>query len=97
MVKLFEKYSVEDFDELYKYDGKLGAIYSKEKTIFKLWAPLADSVKIIFFGNDGYRYNIAPDKVESMEYKENGIWEIEILGDLNGEFYNYIIKKRRYL
>lgn len=93
MVKLFEKYSVEDFDELYKYDGKLGAIYSKEKTIFKLWAPLADSVKIIFFGNDGYRYNIAPDKVESMEYKENGIWEIEILGDLNGEFYNYIIKR----
>ena len=93
MVKLFEKYSADDFDSLYKYDGELGAIYSKEKTIFKIWAPLADSVEVIFFGKDAYLYNIKHQKSISMNYKENGLWEIEVYEDLCGEFYNYIIKR----
>ena len=93
MIKLFEEYKVKDFDELYKYDGELGAIYSKKKTFFKLWAPLADSVKVIFFGKDGHGYNTAPKEVINMKCKEKGLWQIEIDRDLDGEFYNYIIER----
>lgn len=93
MTKLFEEYEVKDFDELYNYDGELGVIYSKEKTVFKLWSPLADSVKIIFFGKDGYDYNAAHKEIINMKYKEKGLWEIEVTRDLDGEFYNYIIKR----
>ena len=37
---------------------KLGAIYSKEKTTFTLFSPVADSVFVIFYdkGNDSERY-----------------------------------------
>ena len=93
MDNIFIQYSVEEFDKLYQYDGTLGAIYSKEKTIFKIWAPLAHSVKIIFFGKDGYDYNSTSKKSINMEYIGNGVWYVEIEGDLDGEFYNYIIKR----
>ena len=93
MVKILDKYSINDFDNLYKYDGRLGACYSKEKTVFKIWAPLADSVEIIFFGKDAYSYTKGYERIVKMDYKENGVWEKEIKEDLNGEYYNYIVRR----
>ena len=93
MRDVYTKYSINDFDKLYEYNGELGAIYSKEKTIFRVWAPLADSLKVILFGKDAYFYNKSYEKAINMEYKEKGIWEVEIEGDLDGEFYNYLIKR----
>lgn len=93
MSKLFNKYEIKDFDKLYEYTGELGAIYNKNKTCFRIWAPLADSVKVIFYGKDGYDYNSSQKEIVNMEYKEKGLWEVEISGDLDGEFYNYIIKR----
>ncbi|MDV4151475.1 type I pullulanase [Clostridium sp. AL.422] len=92
MFNFFEENLVKEFDELYKYDGELGAIYNKEKTIFRVWAPNAQSVKIIFRGNDGYLCNKKYKDIKDMKYKERGLWEIEVVGDLHGEYYNYIIK-----
>ena len=34
-------YGSQDFADIYHYDGKLGAIYSNDKTSFVLWAPTA--------------------------------------------------------
>lgn len=93
MVKLFDKYEVNDFDKLYEYTGELGAIYNKNKTCFRIWAPLADSVKVIFYGKDGYDYNSPQREIVDMSYKEKGFWEVEIAGDLDGKFYNYIIER----
>ena len=39
------------FDKDFYFSGELGAIYSKEKTTWRLWAPLASSVKL-FLLND---------------------------------------------
>lgn len=93
MSKLFSKYEIKDFDKLYEYTGKLGAIYNKNKTCFRIWAPLADSVKVVFYGKDGYDYNSSQKEIIDMNYKEKGLWEIEVSGDLDGEFYNYIIQR----
>jgi len=90
-MKLFEEHLINEFDELYKYEGELGAIYSKDKTTFKLWAPLAEKVKLVLFGRDIYN-NDNINEVIDMEYKEKGLWEVEITRDLDGEFYNYIVK-----
>ena len=42
----YKKYfSSEEFKDKYLYDkNDLGITYSKEKTIFKIWAPTADNV-----------------------------------------------------
>ena len=56
-----EKYILynKEFDKKFRYDGKdLGAICSKEGTIFKVWCPLADRVKIHLYkdGSDSAEF-----------------------------------------
>ncbi len=41
-------YESKEFEDLYSYDGKLGAIYNNKETEFKLWAPTATDVKVAF-------------------------------------------------
>ena len=93
MNSFFSKEYVKEFDELYKYEDELGAIYNNRKTTFKIWAPLAESVEVIFYGKDGYDYRSDAKEVIKMKYEEKGVWKLEVKGDFNGEFYNYIIKR----
>ena len=93
MDSFFSKDHVKEFDELYKYEDELGAIYNNRKTTFKIWAPLAESVEVIFYGKDGYDYRSDAKEVIKMKYEVKGVWKLEVKGDLNGEFYNYIIKR----
>lgn len=86
--KYFES---KEFQKLYNYDGELGAIYSKEKTKFILWAPTADEVKIAFYGNNPYDYECEAKKILKMNKSIKGSWTLEVDGDLSGEFYNYIV------
>lgn len=87
----YKDYDSKEFENLYRYDGELGAIYSNTNTKFILWSPLAENVKINLYGKDGYDYESEPKNIFDMEYKEKGIWEIEISGNLDGEYYNYIV------
>ena len=80
----------EEFGHLYNYDGELGVLYEKDKSKFVLWAPTADSVKLVLYGNDELNTN-EYKKVISMNKEEKGIWTVEVAGDLNNEFYNYIV------
>ena len=42
-----ELYSTEEFERKYTYSGSdLGARWTREKTLFRLWAPTAKSVKV---------------------------------------------------
>lgn len=92
MVFNYKNYDSKEFEDLYRYDGELGSIYSYEKTKFILWAPFAESVKVNFYGKDGYEYESQAKKTIDMEYRDKGVWVIEINGDLDGEFYNYLVK-----
>lgn len=71
-----------EFDELYAYDkDDLGAVYSKEKTTFKIWAPTATNVHLCL-----------ENKSYVMERKERGIFELTIKGNLEKQCYHYYVR-----
>lgn len=67
----------------------LGAIYSKEKTTFTLFSPVADSVFVIFYdkGNDSEETG----RLEMMrgEGELSSIFSASAEGDLDGVYYTY--------
>ncbi|PLR98189.1 type I pullulanase [Bacillus sp. T33-2] len=76
-----------EFDQFFYYGGNdLGAAFSPEKTVFKLWAPTATNVKINL---------ISPDSGESehvpMTRLENGVWTIEVERNLEMYRYTYLV------
>lgn len=73
------------------YSGKLGIDYSKERTRFVLWAPNANNARVVLFGKNEMKYKDDPEKILDMNRGEKGTWNIEIDGDLDGEFYNYLV------
>ena len=64
------------FDKEFFYDkNDLGSTYSKENTIFKLWAPLAQKVNLKYSHN-----NI--ENIVEMKRKSNGVFECTINDDI---------------
>ena len=55
-----------------KYDGKLGVFYSHKSTTFRVWAPMAEQVKLRLYdaGEGG-----TPIKEIDLHKKSKGIWE----------------------
>jgi pullulanase len=76
------------FNDLNLYNGDLGAIYKKEYTEFKIWAPTASQVRVILFsGIENQR-----DKILSLAQQEKGgVWILKVDGDLDGQYYNYLV------
>lgn len=73
------------FDEVYKYDGPLGAEYNKDKTIFRVWSPVAKEIVLdLIYDDKIYKH--------SFIYKDKGMWECEVNGDLEG--YGYLFNVR---
>lgn len=82
-------YSTPAFEEAYTYDGDdLGATYSKEKTSFRVWSPLAKAVTLKLYkdGSQGDAYEEIP-----MDKSEKGTWVCSKEGDLNGVYYTYLV------
>lgn len=76
-------------DEKYYYPGNdLGAVYFKDKTEFKVWAPLAEKITALLYHTcrDEKPYRRLP-----MEKHKNGTWSKTAFGDLNGVYYTYMI------
>ncbi len=73
------------FDELYKYDGPLGMEYSKEKTIFRVWSPVAKEIYLDVIKNN------KEEKI-NLKYTDHGVWECVLLGDY--ECAKYVIYAR---
>ena len=87
-------YSSEEFKEKYVYNEKdLGITYSKNKTIFKLWAPTASEVTIRLY-NAGSEEESGSKQLNSfsMEKLDRGVWIKVIEDDLDGIYYDYSIK-----
>ena len=84
-------YSTNSFEAEYTYEGDdLGAVWTAEKTTFRVWAPTAKSVKVNLYrsGDPG-----ADDLLESVDMTpaENGTWVAEKNGDFNGTYYTYSV------
>jgi pullulanase len=88
-----EIFNSKEFDEEFYYDGNdLGANYSKEKTVFKVWAPTAEEVSLNLY-NKGSEEEKASYCMETfpMKLTEKGVWMVKVEGDLNGTYYTYIV------
>ena len=72
-------------DKEFYFDGELGAIYSTGRTLFRVWAPLAEQVFLRLYRtpSESKPYDCIP-----ME-KSGGVWCAEVSGDLHGIFYTY--------
>lgn len=72
-------------DELFAYDGPLGAHYSEDAVSLYLWAPTAQAVCACVYKNANSR-----DPVEVVQLKEvNGVWSVEGSKDWEGCYYVY--------
>jgi len=75
-----------EFDDEFYYDGNdLGCHYTKERSLFKVWAPLATGVilKLVIKGRE---------KLYPMERGLKGVYSYVVEGDLEKAHYFYLIK-----
>ena len=82
-------YSTADFESKYTYTGKdLGSTWTKEATTFRVWAPTAESAKVLLYRSGDKNAN---DLIKSVDMKAdvNGTWVVTVPEDLNGVYYTY--------
>lgn len=95
-------FSTNEFNDLYYYNGDLGALYSEERTSFKVWSPLSDKIELRIYdsgtpttldatvGSDVYQsYEMVKDK--------KGVFSYEVNGDLDGKYYTYVVTNSKYV
>ncbi len=74
------------FDEYYSYDGKLGVTYTKEKTTFDIWSPVARSLVLELITKNGKLIN------KELTYCGRGHYTLTLDGDYECSKYRYRIK-----
>lgn len=88
-----ETLKAEELDRLAYHGDDMGAVYRKEGTSFKVWAPTASQVKLKLYqtgsdGEDGAKVL----KETTMDYNSmEGTWSVTIQGDLDGVYYTYLV------
>lgn len=84
-------YSSPEFEARFTYHGNdLGAVWSPDKTCFRLWSPTAEAVSIqLYRSGDASR----KDKLARFPMVRDikGTWYAEYRGDLNGIYYTYLV------
>ena len=89
--RLSMNYSSTEFESKYTYTGTdLGAIWTREKTAFRVWAPTASAVRVNLYRTGDAQVNDLLESL-SMNADVNGTWFIEKSGDLNGIYYTYSV------
>lgn len=74
--------------EEFMYSGEdLGASYSKERTLFKVWSPVAENMKVILYSS----YDAKEGQIHNMNKAQQGVWTLELMGDYKNQYYNYIV------
>lgn len=73
----------------FNYDGRLGAIYSQEKTTFRVWSPVSSSASVLLFRKAD---STVPYKTCGMSRNSEGVWSVSVPGDLNGVYYLYAFR-----
>ncbi len=81
-------YDTAVFDEMFYYDGELGAIYSKEETTFRVWSPV--SGKILLNVYETGHSEEQPQQYE-MTKGDKGVFSHTVSGDLAGKYYTYTV------
>lgn len=69
---------------------KLGIDYSREKTCFRVLAPTVETIKLLIYEGP----EDISREIYDMKKDDNGIYEANVEGDLNGKFYTYLVDGR---
>ncbi len=75
------------------YFGNFGATYSKKETVFKLWSPAAQSVKVCIYstGTDDEEGAELISTSEMELYEKYGTWVLHLKGDHKNKYYTYLV------
>ena len=88
-INMPEFYSTDEFESKYTYTGTdLGAVWTKDSTTFKVWAPTAEAIEVRFYETGDGRVKNMTEEIPMTE-AENGTWVLTKDGDLNGVYYTY--------
>ena len=74
-----------EFENRFRYKGPLGVEYHYEGCFFRIWSPVAKEVKLEIL-KDGKK------DTYDLEYKDQGLWEISVCGDLEYAKYVYYVR-----
>lgn len=75
------------------YDGELGAIYTPDYTVFRIWSPVASDVKVCIY-KTGSDEEAGAQMLSSnpMKYsKKSGAWYLALRGDYKNLYYTYLV------
>ena len=95
-------YDTDEYNALYEYDTlDLGANYSKERTIFKVWSPSSKKITLRIY-DSGTPKEISSTlgddthKDYEMTLGEKGVWSYSLGGDNEGKYYTYLVTNGKY-
>ena len=74
-------------------DLPMGATYSPDATIFRVFSPTAQGATVILYDE---RTGAAGRKAVPMEEAGKGVWEATVAGDLEGRFYMLQVDTKRF-
>lgn len=72
------------------YGDDLELVYTPEQSVFTLWAPTADNVRLNLYSSDEEE---SPEEQLELEMADDGTWRISIDRDLKGSLYTFQIEK----
>ena len=88
---MYDLYSTREFEEQYTYPGSdLGASWTRDKTVFRLWAPTAEEVLVNLYRSGDIHNDDRLDQLR-MHRDVKGTWVSQRQGDLNGIYYTYLV------
>lgn len=75
------------------YSGNdLGAVYTKQSTAFKVWAPTASGVAVKLYKTGSSEEKGAQDiSTTAMKKGESGVWSVTLNGDMKNLYYTYLV------
>ena len=87
-----EENFVTNLDKLAYNGSDLGAVYSKDNTVFKVWSPTAKKVQLMLYSDGDASAVSEYESCVDMEYDEKtGVWAAAVKGDLANKYYTYYI------
>ena len=88
---MFERYSTKEFEEQFTYSGSdLGASWTPDRTVFRLWAPTAEEVTVSLYRSGDADNQDLLEQIP-MHPDVRGTWVAEKEGDVNGVYYTYLV------
>ncbi len=82
-----------DDRSLFYTEDKMGTLYSKNQTTFRIFSPMADKMELLLFEEAS---SSSPSEELEMEKRSDGVWELSVEGDLEGVHYAYRFSSDRY-